>query len=88
MSFRPDHISKREAEAKAFLTEIEGAMDDEGPWVYGKNGPTMLDAHFAVFLARMFDVGRTTFFTVELSRHLEAIEKRLADCYAYASDIK
>jgi len=31
--------------------------------------------HFAVFLARMFDVGRTNFFTVKLSRYLEAIEK-------------
>lgn len=56
--------------AKVFLEKMElllssnsanGTQSDiigRGPWIFGFEHPTALDAHLAVFIQRMRDVGR------------------------------
>ncbi|KAG4442870.1 hypothetical protein IFR05_001666 [Cadophora sp. M221] len=45
--------------ARAFLEKVAGLYEPKnGPWLWGRTSPTALDAHLAVFVARLYDVGR------------------------------
>jgi hypothetical protein len=50
-------------------------MDEQGPWIWGKEGPNMFDAHLAVFLCRMRDAGNDDFFTPKLTRYLDTVRQ-------------
>lgn len=54
--------SKTEAEiqkAKSYLEEASTLLNpDLGPWLFGQQRPTELDAHLIVMIARLQDVGR------------------------------
>lgn len=52
---------KRQAEldkAKAYFDEVATKLKPEsGPWLFGQERPTELDAHLIVMIARLQDVG-------------------------------
>lgn len=54
-------------EARTFFTHIEELMDSDGPWIWGRHGPTALDTHTITFLARLEDVQHKQFFTEKLT---------------------
>lgn len=74
-SYGGDHIAKAEEKARKFLAVINKEMDEDGPWLWGMEGPNMLDAHLVAFLARMQDAGHKDFFTRKLLRYLERAKK-------------
>jgi hypothetical protein len=44
--------------ATALLSECEDLLSPAGPWLFGLDEPTALDAHLVTFVARLTDVGR------------------------------
>jgi hypothetical protein len=74
-SFGADYIANKKEEARKFLTVINKEMDENGPWMWGKEGPNILDAHLVTFLARMQDAGNENFLTGKLIRYLEKAKK-------------
>ena len=40
------------------MTTLAGHLSDQGPWLFGSDRPSALDAHLVVFIARMQDVGK------------------------------
>jgi hypothetical protein len=44
--------------SRALLAECETLLSSAGPWLFGLDKATALDAHLVVFVARLMDVGR------------------------------
>lgn len=57
-------------EFDALLPE-KGADGQAGPWLFGFQQPTALDAHLIVFIARMRDVNRLELIPDKLQRYAE-----------------
>jgi len=52
-------VENQKAKARSLLLELEKlVVPDRGPWLFGLDAATALDAHLVVFIARLRDVGR------------------------------
>ncbi len=52
----------------AFAEHVSGL----GPWLFGEQRPTALDAHLVIFIARMLDLGRGEAVPEPLKAYAEA----------------
>lgn len=63
--------------ATALMHEIDALLPEKGidgqagPWLFGLQQPTALDAHLIVFIARMRDVNRLELIPDKLQRYAE-----------------
>ncbi|KAI1617798.1 hypothetical protein EDD36DRAFT_459471 [Exophiala viscosa] len=54
----PEAAQQNRATALDLMTSLAGYLSDRGPWLFGSDHPSALDAHLVVFIARMQDVGK------------------------------
>ncbi|OQU94485.1 hypothetical protein CLAIMM_00839 [Cladophialophora immunda] len=58
-ALKPEKIQSEVSRATAYLEEVASYLRPEtGPWMFGQQRPTALDAHLVVMIARLQDVGR------------------------------
>jgi hypothetical protein len=57
--------------AKALMQELNSLLSDDGPWLFGLQSPSALDAHLVVFLSRMRDVGRGELIPERLGTYVD-----------------
>jgi hypothetical protein len=70
---KPEAVVENVEKARSLMKEFESHLSPEsanvaiangtsnvanGPWLFGLDQPTALDAHLVVFIARMRDIGR------------------------------
>lgn len=76
-ALEPDWIAKAENQARDFLYEIRSLRLRHGQgssWIYGDEfGPTALDAHTVVFIARLFDANRADLMTEDIQEYGQSI---------------
>jgi len=71
-----ERIAIADRKALDYLDTVQTVMHrEDGPWIYGKHGPTALDAHFVVFLQRLQDAGHLKYFDELLDRYLNMATK-------------
>ena len=59
--------------AKAYLDKVSALLEPEsGPWLFGQQRPTALDAHLVVMIARLQDVGRHEIINKPLKKYASA----------------
>lgn len=54
---------------QSLLPGHELTNGESGPWLFGLTHPTALDAHLIVFIARMWDVGRSDIVPLSLGKY-------------------
>ncbi|KIX05322.1 uncharacterized protein Z518_06194 [Rhinocladiella mackenziei CBS 650.93] len=58
-ALQPAKIENEVSKATAYMQELASFLrPDAGPWMFGQQRPTALDAHLVVMIARLQDVGR------------------------------
>ncbi|KAJ5816628.1 hypothetical protein N7447_008861 [Penicillium robsamsonii] len=73
-SFDPLQAARETDKASKFLTKLTEQMDEEGPWIWGKSGPCILDAHVVPFLLRIKDANCGIPLTARLNRYVGIAE--------------
>ncbi|KAH8683737.1 hypothetical protein BGZ61DRAFT_456240 [Ilyonectria robusta] len=74
---RPEITMQMSERATALMHEIDALLPEKGidgqagPWLFGLQQPTALDAHLIVFIARMRDVNRLELIPDKLQRYAE-----------------
>ncbi|KUL87831.1 hypothetical protein ZTR_03134 [Talaromyces verruculosus] len=67
---QPAKVESEIERTRSLLARIEGYVEPQkGPWVFGLNVPTALDAHLVVFIARLRDVGRDVLIPTRLGEY-------------------
>ena len=74
----PETVEDQVKKAQAWLSEIDAILskrpaDTESLWLYAGDAPTVLDAHLAVFIARLRDVHREKLIPEGVSRYGDAV---------------
>jgi hypothetical protein len=68
----PEKTDAEIKKAKDYLTEVSNLLNpDAGPWMFGQQQPTELDAHLVVMIARLQDVGRDHIIPDSLTKYGE-----------------
>ncbi|KAK4945197.1 hypothetical protein LTR10_015623 [Elasticomyces elasticus] len=57
-ALEPEAAQRNRAAALDLMTTLAGHLSGRGPWLFGYDHPSALDAHLVVFIARMQDVGQ------------------------------
>lgn len=77
VSFLPQTLSSEEKKTAILLKEIgqirDKHQDSSSPWIFGTVSATALDAHLAVFLARLNDVGRSNLIQGSMASYADDI---------------
>jgi hypothetical protein len=76
---QPATVSHNVSKASALTSELESLLPDSnansttttGPWLFGLEHPTALDAHLIVFINRMRDVGRDALIPERLGAYAD-----------------
>ena len=63
--------SNNEERALKLMTVLEGHLGEKGPWLFGLEKPSVLDAHVVPFIARMKDVDRYSLIPPRLRAYAE-----------------
>jgi glutathione S-transferase len=60
--------------SRSLLSILESTLcgQGSGPWLFGFDGPTALDAHVVVFINRLRDVGRAKLISSTLAKYADA----------------
>ena len=69
-----------EQHAAKLLASIEQHLPHAEGWIFGGSEATALDAHLAVFIARMIDVGRESLIPAKLQAYGAWVEKSVEWC--------
>lgn len=65
----PERVAEAEQQTRELLADMvarKTKSKGKGPWIFGTEDPTALDAHLVIFLTRLQDVGRHEFIPAEL----------------------
>ncbi|KAJ9497466.1 hypothetical protein H2202_006890 [Exophiala xenobiotica] len=75
---RPDAVRANEQKARELMGRLEALLSSsssgkgEGPWLFGLEQPTALDAHVVILIGRLQDVGRTSVVSERLLEYTDA----------------
>jgi len=69
-ALQPEKMQSEVSKATAYLEEVASFLRPEaGPWMFGQQKPTALDAHLVVMIARLQDVGRDSIIPETLKKY-------------------
>jgi len=69
-ALQPEKMQSEVSKAAAYLEEVASFLTpDAGPWMFGQQKPTALDAHLVVMIARLQDVGRDSIIPEALKEY-------------------
>jgi len=71
----PDVVVHNNELVKSLMAKFSALLQPGKPWLFGSGAPSALDAHLAVFLARMRDIGRSDLISSHLAAYLERVER-------------
>jgi glutathione S-transferase len=70
---KPERIESEIGRTQFLLSELNSFLKQEaGPWLFGRDQPTALDAHLVVFIARLQDLGRESLIPPALIKYAGA----------------
>jgi glutathione S-transferase len=78
---QPDAVRANEQKARELMGRLEALLSSssssssekgQGPWLFGLEQPTALDAHVVILLGRLQDVGRTSLVSERLLEYTDA----------------
>lgn len=70
---KPARVESEVERARSLLAELDSLLvpGGSGPWLFGLDKPTALDAHLVVFVGRLRDVGREILIPVGIGRYAD-----------------
>jgi len=69
-ALEPEKVEAEIQKSKAYLEEASTLLNpSSGPWLFGQQRPTELDAHLVVMIARLQDVGRDSIIPESLKNY-------------------